>query len=257
MNRSSCVVTEALAQQVGHPCIKAGILHELCGAVCLGCLEQQFPVARHIIDASSSLLSGMLLMQACAHKRGGAACPTLQEHALRLQCLPGCGICMAGAGPVAWMPGRRVALPIMPVVHALWGEQILIPAIPPHCQPLPFMEPSAMAQRWRSMLQADKCSAASQACADRPAVQTLKHTCDSHTLSDSSASAALHGKGQMCRTQDPSHTAIREATHWRPSSREPEGMLWQCRMGDRKGGDIKPALLRLDPLLLQLLLPLW
>ena len=38
------------------------------------------------------------------------------------------------------------------------------------------------------------------------------------------------------------------AAHWRPRRREPEGMLWQWRMGDRKGGDSRPALLRLLPL---------
>ena len=65
-------------------------------------------------------------------------------------------------------------------------------------------------------------------------------------------SSALHGHAAANDVQP----AVK-AAYWRPSSREPEGMLWQCRMGDRKGGDIRPALLRLEPLLLRLLLPLW
>ena len=76
---------------------------------------------------------------------------------------------------------------------------------------------------------------------------------------------SVRAGGQLCWPGQQSR-AVRDAStrastaaswarlgaHWRLSRREPEGMLWQWRMGDRKGGDSRPALLRL--LLLRLLL---
>ena len=173
-----------------------------------------------------------------------------------LRCLPGGGICVTRAAPVAGLPARRVALPILPVVHALRREQVLVPASACVLEEIARAYPQQAAcsrQHAQTPLQASgldtvPCRPVGEQSSSRvtgPDAETVMtaQLAASITLPDQAAGNNVQA-------------AVMEAAYWRPSSREPEGMLWQCRMGDRKGGDIRPALLRLEPLLLRPL-PLW